>query len=315
MKTIRYITVFCLAMSVLTSCSNKQEKISIDLLLAGPMQGNKLNDDCKALLLPFEGMESSIFLPQGNIINATDSVSYIKPQTWVDNLRGNMTKNTSFLMLNEKISKHLAALDLAPLANKAALPDTYIDDVIKKYITIGFNPKIKSDKSFMGYPFKCFSSVEAIRAYIKDSLLSADTNPKILIVYGFPLTEEIKIIAPVAANAPLHTSAQVKRKKPLPGPAPGYEIRSENYSLEDYFAAIADANIPDIQKDRLKNGILKYFTSDAAEVILQMGDLDAGTYHTIKTYLQNLSNTSRKITINTTEKHGEKISKIYVTEH
>lgn len=304
-------------MSVLTGCGNKQENVSIDLLLAVPIQDNRLNHECKELLLPFEGMEGSVFLPQGNIMNATDSLSYIKPQTWVDNLRGNMTKNTTSAILKQKISNHLANLDLGPIASKTAFPYNYIDSIVKKYdTTIGFNPKIKSDKNYTGYPFKCFSSAGAIRAYIIDSLLSRDINGKILIVYGMPLTEEIKIITPVANTVTAQPSSPVKEKMPPRQQAPiNKETWQDNYTLGEYFEKIADANIPAAQKGRLKTGILKYFTSDEAEVILELDGLYAGNTFTIKNYAEHLSTTFHTVTINKTEQNGGKISKIYVTEH
>lgn len=85
-------------------------------------------------------------------------------------------------------------------------------------------------------------------------------------------------------------------------------------SLEDYFRKIADKSIPYDQKDGLKIGILKYFTSAKSEVVIQIDGKDAGAYPTIEDYIETLSNNNRVIKINKKDMNGEKIYKIYITE-
>jgi hypothetical protein len=84
-------------------------------------------------------------------------------------------------------------------------------------------------------------------------------------------------------------------------------------TLSEYFSKLADKTIPYKNKNSLKSGVLKFFTSPDAEVIKVINGNETG-YETIKDYAETLCNTYRPVKILKSTMSSDRISKIYITE-
>jgi hypothetical protein len=186
MKNIFYFIGLTTLLISLQSCGSKQENTSIDILLCKLSADAKLTEDARELLLPFEREEGIINLPQGIIFNPSDTVSYIKEKTWLEKLRGNLTKNTTVLVLKEKISNHLSGLDLSVLKKSDVTPE-YINNAAKNYETVvGYGSELNPNTA-SNYSFKCFSKYDELSAYLSDSVLAKNPLSKILIIHNPPV--------------------------------------------------------------------------------------------------------------------------------
>ena len=180
--------LFCLLIVIilffsLTSCHNEQKNTSIDLLLCQSPTENILTNDVREILLPVKKGDDLIFLPQGFIFNTSGKISYVKQKSFFENLRSGITKNTSFLILKEKIENYLKSLDITSLKLQVPLSIDSINKIAKNYeVVLGYS----ADSSILvnQFPFKFFAKPLSISSYISDSILVKKPGAKILIVFN-----------------------------------------------------------------------------------------------------------------------------------
>lgn len=181
MQSKTHLILFGVAvLFLLSSCKNtKQRSCEIDVLVTSVPEDGKLSEDLLSTLSPFVDKEGAILLPQGNLFTPISKVTYVKQKTWLEKLRGNMTKNTTLLILSEKIKKHLSSIDLSPLKGDYKVDDAFIEQNRKEYdLVMYLNNGGKSNTQLK------FETAEDFHTYLMDSISSKKVASKILLVYG-----------------------------------------------------------------------------------------------------------------------------------
>lgn len=175
-------------MMSIISCNNSLKNTNIDILICENPAAQKLTDDVREILQPFK-KGNTIYLPQGNVFNTSGKLSYVKQKGWMDKIRGNITKNTSFLILKEKISNYLKELDISRLKLKEPLNINELSNLSANYnVVLGFSTN--SSISTTSYAFKLFTNTTNLTNYIRDSILVNSPEAKILIVYNPTFTDQ-----------------------------------------------------------------------------------------------------------------------------
>ncbi|MFZ1514508.1 MAG: hypothetical protein WAT21_03870, partial [Saprospiraceae bacterium] len=113
---------------------------------------------------------------------------YIKPKNWIDKIRNNITKNTSLLILKEKLRNHLNTIDISSLEiSKDPLeftskPFTNYDKIL--CIGNGLDTSIIAN-------CEIFEKQEELSKYIIHSILPLNPSTKILVVIGCKFVSRI----------------------------------------------------------------------------------------------------------------------------
>jgi len=197
-KLLHIIFAFIIMMSII-SCNNRLKNTNIDILICENPISPKLTDDLCEILQPFKKGDTLIYLPQGIVFNTSGKVSYVKQKGWMDKIRGNITKNTSFLILKEKISNHLKEIDISKLILKEPLGINDLSKFTINYnVVLGFSSNVTTNPQ--SFAFKLFTNKIDIVTYVKDSILVKRPDSKILIVYNPTFAEDPDTRLPSGAS-------------------------------------------------------------------------------------------------------------------
>lgn len=199
-------------MMSIISCNNSLKNTNIDILICKNPSSPKLTDDLCEILQPFKKGNALIYLPQGNVFNTSGKVSYVKQKGFLDKIRGNITKNTSILILREKISNHLKELDISGLKLKEPLNINELRNFSATYnVVLGFNTN--SSISTTSSPFKLFTNTTNLTNYIRDSILVKNPEAKILIVHNPTFAESPDIGLPSVVSLSDESQAEPLRQE------------------------------------------------------------------------------------------------------
>jgi hypothetical protein len=187
MKNIFYLLLIVVSISF-QSCTNSLKRYELDLLICEPPLDNKLNEQQIQIILPIKKSKKEIYLAQGNVFNTKGKVSYERKKNLLDKIRGGMTKNTSFMILNEKIKNHLNKLNLTSIFLDKPLTFDEITKSLTNYdVILGYSPSGTINSST--YSFKFFTNNVYLSSYITDSILVNNPGAKIVVVCNPPITK------------------------------------------------------------------------------------------------------------------------------
>ncbi len=185
MKNIFYLLLIVIPVSF-QSCTNSLKQYNLDLLVCEPPVDNKLNEQQIQIILPIKKSNKEIYLAKGEVFNTKGKVSYERKKNFLDKIRGGMTKNTSFMILNEKIKNHLNKLNLTPIVlNKPLTFDEIYKSVTNYDVILGYSPSGTINSS--AYSFKFFTNNVYLSSYITDSILVNNPSAKIVVICNPPI--------------------------------------------------------------------------------------------------------------------------------